>query len=220
MNAKLKRIVAIVSVVFVLGTIGLFALIIKVARNHTRTQAYADMEMSARVKRASFETSMNEQLTLALQLVKMPAIKEYLLNPGDEALREAAFKDFATFQESFKSKSIFWVSDVDKLFWSDMQASYVVNPSDPNEYWYNMTMYETDVYNFNINYNPTLKQTNLWVNAVVRDNGTPIGIVGTGIPLTSMINEMYDGLDPELILYLYNDADEITGAIDDSIIVK
>ena len=220
MNAKLKRIVAIVSVVLVLGTVGLFTLIINVARNHARTQAYADMEMSARVKRASFETSMNEQLTLALQLVKMPAIKEYLLNPGDEALREAAFKDFATFKESFKSKSVFWVSDVDKLFWSDMQASYVVNPSDPNEYWYNMTMYETDVYNFNINYNPTLKQTNLWVNAVVRDNGTPIGIVGTGVPLTSMINEMYDGLDPELILYLYNDGDEITGAIDDSIIEK
>ena len=40
-----------------------------------------------------------------------------------------------------------------------MQYSYTLDPTDPNEYWYNMTMYETDVYNFNINYNPQLKQT-------------------------------------------------------------
>ena len=220
MNSKLKKITAIVCVIGVLGAIGLFALIRSVARNHFRTQSFADMEMTARVKRAMFETSMNEQLTLVLQLVKMPAVKEYLKDPQNEQLREAAFNDLETFRESFKSKSVFWVSDVDKLFWSDMQPSYVVDPSDPNEYWYNMTLYETDVYNFNINYNPTLKQTNLWVNAVIRDNGKPIGMLGTGVPLTSMIKDMYDGLDPSITMYLYNDAEEITGALDDSILEK
>lgn len=56
-----------------------------------------------------------------------------------------------------------------------------------------MTLLETEVYNFNINYNPTLKQTNLWGNAVVSDDaGKPIGILGTGIPLTDMIQEMYN----------------------------
>ncbi len=220
MNSKLKKIIITVAIVLLIGTIGLFSLIRNVARNHARTNAFADMEMTARVKRAMFETSMNEQLTLVLQLVKMPAVKDYLLNPSDEDLKDAAFKDLLTFKESFKSKSIFWISDSDKMFWSDMNASYVVDPSDPNEYWYNMTMYDTDVYNFNINYNPSLKQTNLWVNAVIRDNGKPIGIVGTGIPLTSMIQEMYDGLDSSITMYLYNDGQEITGAVDDSIIEK
>ena len=220
MNAKLKRIIVILIIIGIIGSVGLFALIRSVARNHFRTQSFADMEMTARVKRAMFETSMNEQLTLVLQLVKMPAVKEYLLDPSNEELQKAAFKDLSTFKESFKSKSIFWVSDVDKMFWSDMQPSYVVNPSDPNEYWYNMTLYETESYNFNINYNPSLKQTNLWVNAVIRDNGKPIGMLGTGVPLTSMINEMYDGLDSSITMYLYNDAQEITGALDDTILEK
>ena len=221
MNAKLKKITIIVFTIEFIAAIGLFTLIRTVARNHARTNAFADMEMSARVKRASFETSMNEQLTLALQMVKMPAIKEYMLHPENEELRQAAFKDFLPFKDSFKSKSIFWVSDADKMFWSDMQASYVVNPSNPDEYWYNMTLLETQVYNFNINYNPTLKQTNLWVNAVVRDDaGKPIGILGTGIPLTSMINEMYANLDSSITMYLFNDLEEITGALDDSILEK
>ena len=220
MNSRKFKITLIFALLVIMGELLLFVVIKNTTRKHARDEAYAEMEMTARVKRAVFEASMNEQLTLVLQLLRMPAVKEYLKNPNDEILKEAAFKDLSVFKESFKSKSIFWVSDVDKMFWSDMQPSYVVNPSNPDDYWYNMTMYETDVYNFNINYNPQLKQTNLWVNAVVKENGKSIGMLGTGIPLTSMIKEMYDGLDSEIEMYLFNDAGEITGALDDSILEK
>ena len=218
MNSKLKRISIILAIVGAIGLVLLSGLIDNIARKRFRTQSDDDMEMVARVKRASFETSMNEQLTLVLQMMKMPSIKAYLINPDDDAIREAAFRDLSSFKESFKSKSIFWISDTDHKFWSDMQYSYTLDPDNPDEYWYNMTMYETDVYNFNINYNPSLKQTNLWVNAVVKDNGKPIGVIGTGIPLTNMIAEMYEGLDPRITMYLFNDGLEITGALDDSII--
>ena len=220
MNSKLKKISIILAIAGVIGLILLSGLIDGIARKRFRTEANDDMEMIARVKRASFETSMNEQLTLVLQMMKMPSIKAYLINPDDEVNREMAFQDFATFKDSFVSKSVFWISDTDHKFYSDMEYSYTLDPSDPNEYWYNMTMYETDVYNFNINYNPQLKQTNLWVNAVVKDGNKPIGVIGTGIPLTNMITEMYDGLDDRTTMYLFNDGLEITGAIDDSIIEK
>ena len=218
MNEKLKKISISIGVIICFIVAALLILIQGIARSRFRTQSYADMEMVARVKRASFETSMNEQLTLVLQMMKMPSIIEYLQNPDDPKIKAAAFKDLATFKESFKSKSIFWVSDANHEFWSDMQYSYIVHPENPDEYWYNMTMYETDVYNFNINYNPSLKQTNLWVNGVIKVDGKPIGVIGTGIPLTDMINEMYDGLDPSITMYLYNDGNEITGALDDSIV--
>ena len=218
MNSKLKKISIILAIAGVIGLVLLSGLIDSIARKRFRTQANDDMEMIARVKTSSFEASMNEQLTLVLQMMKMPSIKDYLLHPDDEAIKAAAFKDLESFMQSFRSKSIFWVSDADHQFWSDMKYSYDVNPDNPDEYWYNMTMYETDVYNFNINYNPSLKQTNLWVNAVVKDDGKPIGIIGTGIPLTDMIAEMYDGLDPRITMYLFNDGLEITGALDDSII--
>ena len=220
MSSKLKKISVAVGIIIFFIVIGLLLLIQGIARSRFRTQSNADMEMVARVKRASFETSMNEQLTLVLQMMKMPSIIEYLQNPDDPKIKEAAFKDLTTFKESFKSKSIFWVSDANHEFWSDMQYSYIVHPENPDEYWYNMTMYETDVYNFNINYNPSLKQTNLWVNGVIKVDGKPIGVIGTGIPLTDMINEMYEGLDPAVTMYLYNDGDEVTGALDDSIVAN
>ena len=218
MNSKLKKISIILAITGIIALILLSGLINQIARKRFRTQSYDDMEMTARVKIANFETSMNEQLTLVLQMMKMPSIKAYLINPDDEAIREAAIKDLLTFKDSFKSKSVFWISDTDHKFWSDMEYVYTLDPDNPDDYWYNMTMYETDVYNFNINYNPSLKQTNLWVNAVVKDNGKPIGVIGTGIPLTDMISEMYEGLDARTTMYLYNNGLEITGALDDSIV--
>ena len=220
MNSKLKKISIILAIAGVIGLVLLSGLIDSIARNRFRAQANNDMEMIARIKTANFEASMNEQLSLVLQMMKMPSIKEYLLHPDDEQIKEKAFQDLKVFKDSFISKSIFWVSDADHKFWSDMVYSYDVNPDNPDEYWYNMTLYETDVYNFNINYNPSLKQTNLWVNAVVKDNGKPIGVIGTGIPLTDMITKMYDGIDPRISMYLYNDAHEITAALDDSVVEK
>ena len=192
----------------------------KIARSTFTLNAREEMEIHARIRSVEFEAAMNEQLTLVRQMMKMPSIKDYLINPNDPAAREAAFRDFDSFKDSFISKSIFWVSDVNHEFWSNMEYGYVVDPENPNEYWYKMTMYETEEYNFNINYNPSLKTTNLWVNAVVRDNGKPIGIVGTGIPLTNMIRAIYDGLDPKVTMYLYNDSMEITGSLDESILEK
>ena len=216
---RVKKIsIYVVGILVVLSGIVLLTKV--TARRNFKMAARDEMEMVARLNTAGFEASMNEQLTLVLQLMRMPSVKEFMKNPSDPELRAAAFKDFGTFRDSFRSKSIFWISAADMEFWSDMNFSYVVDANDPDQYWFNMTMYETEIYNFNINYNPDLKVTNLWVNVVVRDEGKPIGIVGTGIPLTDMIHAMYDGIASDVTMYLYNDLMEITGALDSSILDK
>ena len=75
MNSKLKKISVILAIAGVIGLVLLSGLIDSIARKRFRTQANDDMEMIARVKIASFETSMKEQLTLVLQMMKMPSIK-------------------------------------------------------------------------------------------------------------------------------------------------
>ena len=216
-RGRSSTVIAIVSAVLI---VGMTFIVVGISRRNFRVHAHDSMELFTRLNRAEFEAAMMEQLTLVRQMKKMPSIKEYLLAPGDENLLNAATKDFEAYRNSFLSKSVFWISDVDKMFWSDMKPAYVVDPSDPTEYWYNMTMYETEEYNFNINYNPQLKATMLWVNAVVRDGDKPIGIVGSGIPISNFIDTMYNGLDKHVTMYLYNDLLEITGSLDDSIIEK
>ena len=177
------------------------------------------LEYSAKLKTVEFTSSLNGQLSVVRQMVKTPSIIKYLENPDDPDLTAVAHEELASYMQAYLSKSVFWVSDKDHVFWSDMKPAYSLDPNLPENYWYNMTLKETEEYNFNINYNPDLKNTMLWVNAVVRNKaGQPIGIAGSGIPLDSFINDMYEDLDPSLIMYLFNDDHEITGAKDQSIL--
>ena len=189
------------------------------SRAVNRKSTVAKMDQIAGQKNLEFQANLNSQITLALQMCRSPVVIDYFLDPDDDELMDKAVKEIAAYQDSFLGKTSFWVNDKDHKFYSDLKYSYTVDLNDPNNYWYKMTVFETQVYNFNINYNPELNKTMLWLNAVVRDyRGSPVGMAGTGIPLTEFIEEMYRQLPSGIQMYLYNDKLEITGARDSSIL--
>lgn len=83
-----------------------------------------------------------------------------------------------------------------------------------------MTLYETEKFNFNINYNPEIQRIMLWINAPVFNGNTPIGLVGTGIDLTEFVETIYRNYKEKAELYFFNASDEITGARDVSLITN
>jgi methyl-accepting chemotaxis protein len=216
MRRSVKIFIAAGAAVF-LAAVDLFFISL-ISRSSFTSKANEKMNLHAQLRSLEFKASMEEQLTLVRQMVRSPSIIRYLKNPDDSEIRPIAFEDFRAFKDSYLSRSLFWASDANFEFWSDMEYSYTVNPDNPADYWYNMTVHETEEYNFNINYNEALNQTNLWVNAVVRDEGTPVGMAGTGIPLSNFIELMYKDLPDGMEMYLYNEQNEITGATDTSII--
>lgn len=206
-----------------LAVVTVFAVCASVLFSFTlfKTQARQEIEQFANEKRLEFQASLEGQILLALQLAKSSIVIDYFSDVDDAELKSAAIRECSSYQNSFLGKTIFWVADADKEFWSDCKYSYTVDPSNPSEYWYKMTMEETDVYNFNINYNSELNTTSLWVNAVVRNEvGNAIGIIGTGIPLSDFVASMYENLPAEFSMYLYNSQMEITGATDQTLIVN
>ncbi len=213
-NAKLL-IIALLAFILVIVVTTL------VTRIRFRNAAQEALSHRAEVKTLQFTSSLNSQLSLVVQMVKNPTIKKYMENPENSALKESAFEELRGFMDAYLSKSVFFVNDKDLIFYQDMKGQYVVDPSKEENYWYNMTLYDTDVYNFNINYNPDLGGTFLWVNAVIRnDAGKPIGMAGTGIPLTDFIDSMYEGLPSDVTMYIYNDDLVITGAQDKSLLAQ
>jgi methyl-accepting chemotaxis protein len=188
-------------------------------RQIVRANASQELTRLLETKRITLEASVNAEIAIALKMAGSPLIQRYFLNPGESELEGLAFEEIAGYRRAFAGNTVFWVNDIDKNFYSDDAYSYTINPDDPADYWYNMTLRETEVFNFNINYNDNLKKTMLWVNAVVFDKRQAIGIVGTGIDLTEFIDSIYTGFDKDAIsLYLFNEADEITGAADSSLV--
>ena len=168
------------------------------------------------------------ELSLITKMGKSPIIRDYMLNPDDPELSARAFGEFEVFQEHIKTGVAFWVSDADKMFYFTRAEPTRIEPDDPKYYWYNLTLYETEYYNFNINYNDDVDVVNLWVNVpvfVTNDDGsrTAIGMLGTGINLTEVIEvtkaanlERSDKTE----VYMFNELHEITNATDFDLILR
>jgi methyl-accepting chemotaxis protein len=180
-----------------------------------------DLSQVVHIERSKLEASVNGEIAIALKMADSPLIQRYFAAPADPELERIAFEEIAGYRRAFAANSVFWVNDVDKKFFSDDAYAYTVDTADPNNYWYLMTLNETEKYNFNINYNPDLKKTNLWINAPVFDRAhRPIGILGTGIDLSAFIDSIYRAYSGRAALYFCNAAGEITGARDANLVAE
>jgi methyl-accepting chemotaxis protein len=185
------------------------------------TTSGRELAQSMELERAKLETSVNGEIAIAMKMAGSPLIQRHFLNPGDRELQRIAFEEIEGYRLAFASKSVFWASDTDKEFYFDPNNHYTVDAENPDNYWYKMTLYETEKYNFNINYNAEIQQTMLWINAPVFDaRHTPIGLVGTGINITEFVNNIYENYKGGAQLYLFNELGEITGSRDVNLITN
>ena len=197
--------------IFMLGSVAFVLLMGRMLHDNAGHELMKAVEL----KRHQLEASVNSDIAIALKMAGSPLIEQFFLNPEDSSLRQLALEDIEGYRQIFSSGSLFWVNDSEKIFWLDGKAAYLVDPDDSELYWYNMTMYETEKYNFNIDYDPNLKVTNIWINAPVFDeNRKPLGILGTGIHISDFVNALYEDYSVEADLYFFNEAGEITGAGD------
>ena len=191
------------------------------ARQINRSFIEQQLSIASETMRLRLATAVNSELALVLKMADTPAIRQYFMNPSDSVLESKAYDEYLIYQEHFNDKLLYWVNDIDKIVYSTGNAPYVVNPDDPENYWYYLTLNETESFNFNINYNPDLEHIYLWVNVPVFNKTLtgkkPIGMIGTGINLTDFSNfiaSSYREFDKNITTYMFNKYDEITSAAD------
>jgi signal transduction histidine kinase/CheY-like chemotaxis protein len=174
-----------------------------------------DLSQMLEINRIQLERIVNSEIAIVLKMADSPLIKRYFANPGESELEKTAFEEIASYRRALSENMIFWVNDIDRIFYSDDDEPFWLDIEDPVNYWYKLTLYETELYNFNINYNPELQTTKVWLNAPVFDNNhKPIGILGTGIELSKFINTIFQDIPSKVQLYFFNAYGEISGAKD------
>jgi len=202
---------ALFLLIFVVGSVTFIILMNQVLQKNAGYELMQTVEL----ERLKLEVSVKSELAIVLKMASSPIIIQYFINPNDTRIKELYLKDIEGYRKLLDSYSIFWVNDKDKKFYLDNEYAYTVDPEDPEHYWYKMTMYQTENYNFNINYNPNLKITDLWINApIFDDNHKQIGILGAGVNLSDFVNAIYQNYRGNADLYFFNEAGEITGADD------
>ncbi|MCL2182731.1 MAG: sensor domain-containing diguanylate cyclase [Chitinispirillia bacterium] len=213
--AMRRRFIAFSSVLFLIilvsGTVAFVLLMLEFRQNSAR----GDLVQTVELERHKLEAWVGSDIAIVLKMATSPVIQRYFMNPGDSGMAGITLRDIDGYRDMLSTGSLFWVNDRDRKFILDGKEAYTVDPADTALYWYNMTMYETEKYNFNIDYDPHLDVTNIWMNAPVSGpGGEPLGILGTGMNLSSFIDTIYQSYGGGAKLYFFNNLGEITGARD------
>ena len=203
-------------VILIVGSIAFILSMQQIVRTNIRNE----MTQMLETEKIRLESSLNAEIAIVLKLATSPIVRRHILDPADAYLENVAREEIASYRDAFSGYSIFWINDIDRIFYFDENDPYWVDAEDPVNYWYNMTLYETDVYNFNINYNPDLDQIRLWINAPVFDDwGNPAGMVGTGIELHEFVDTLYRNINERTEIYFFISDGKIYAARDVGLIV-
>ncbi|WP_407426225.1 methyl-accepting chemotaxis protein [Treponema sp.] len=204
-----------ISIAFLLFTVTGLSLVSLCAVFSFRKHAGERLSDMKYTKILEMESGLIPERKLAMQLAQSPAVVDYMADPYNEEVREMAFRDFKSFQDSFSSHRTFWISDSDLKYYSNMDFIYNLDKSDPGNAWYQATIDANQPFQFYVDYDIGLKKTFMWINVLVYDQSRRVtGITGTGVELNDFVLSMYKTLEDGVTMYMYNSNGEISASTD------
>ena len=183
-----------------------------------------DIELSQMldIKQLRLESTVEVKIAMVQKMAKSPVIIKHFVNPDDTELRELAMEELDSFRMFFyEGYEISWVNDIDRLVYStEFTEPYWLDADNPAHYWYYATLYETEGYSFNVNFNPNTNAFKMWVNAPVLYGDKPVGMVAVALEVTAFINRYFHDINDGVEVYLFNSAGVITGAKDIGLVMR
>lgn len=148
--------------------------------------------------------ALNREMTLARTLARSPALIAWLKQEGDPELRAQGLAEMELYRNSFSDKTVFIINDFSgNYYYNDAQNSYgddpfryAVRSDNPRDGWYFATRALREGCIPNVDHDDVLRVTKVWINCIAVDEGQILGIVGTGLDLSSFIREVVDVAQP------------------------
>lgn len=142
--------------------------------------------------------ALTREVSLAETLAGSQSIRDWANDEADPVLMRRGIAELEHFRRSFADKSYFFVingsnnyyfNDAANAYAGD-QYRYTLSPENPRDAWYYATIALGDGCHLNVDNDANLGVTKVWMNCVIREGSRVLGVLGTGIDLTSFIREV------------------------------
>nr|WP_086080297.1 biofilm regulation protein phosphatase SiaA [Bordetella genomosp. 13] len=184
-------------------------------------RAYA--ENVTMLNRQKIVAPVSRDLALSLRLADSEVTRRFLLNENDPAARELFFREADGYRGDLRSKSYFVISALsNNYYYSDraqptpMPPRYTLSPQTAEDAWFYASVRSQDAYNVNVNSDHQLKLTRVWINVQVRDKERVLGLAGSGLDLSSFLQEFITSGDEGVTPIIIDQAGAIQAYHDES----
>ena len=141
-----------------------------------------------------------QEVALAENLTRSPIIADWALDETNPDKKARAIAELEQYRLAFADHSYFFVNNASgRYYYNDAQNSHAGNPysftvrrGNPSDDWYFATIGLDAGCHLNVDHDDELDVTKVWINCVVKDGAMVLGVLGTGIDLTSFIRDVVD----------------------------
>ena len=149
---------------------------------------------------------LSREVALARKLANSTQIKLWARDENNPELKANALRELEDYRRFFKDGSYFFVIhkslnyyfNDSKNSYQGQQLRYKVSMADPEDGWYFSAIQSGEPHQLNVDYDEHLSVTKVWINVPVREDNEVLGVIGTGIDLTTFIQTIligrYDGI--------------------------
>ena len=160
--------------------------------------------------------ALTREVGLAETVARSPAVIEWARDEADPAKRSRGLAELEHYREAFKDHSYFFVvNGSGNYYFNDAadayagtQLRYTLSADNPRDGWYFTTLKRSGC-QLNVDHDDVLAVTKVWINCVVEAGGQKLGIIGTGLDLSTFINQVVNS-DQQGVESLFVDR---TGAV-------
>ena len=147
------------------------------------------------------------EMALARQMADNTAIRKWAANEQDPQLYRQAMAEIEKYRQRFQDGSYFLaLARSAHCYFNDAnghkanrekpdqlkQLRYTLDPAKPADAWFYATIKSADDYNLNVDANPSLGVTKVWINVPLRDGDKVLGVLGTGLDMSSFTRYVAD----------------------------
>ncbi|MGU1765727.1 biofilm regulation protein phosphatase SiaA [Pseudomonas aeruginosa] len=146
---------------------------------------------------------VSRELALSRRFAESVVTRDWLLKEDDPARRALFFREAEGYRGDFRDHAYFIIaSGSHHYYFNDGRQPYSERPrytleaGDPEDAWYFNTLRNSAAYNINVNVDSKLNLTKVWFNLVIRDQGRPIGLAGSGLDLSGFLDDFIIAREP------------------------
>jgi diguanylate cyclase (GGDEF)-like protein len=142
--------------------------------------------------------ALMREVALSETLAGSQAIRDWATNEDDPVLKARGIAELEHFRQSFADGSYFFViNESGHYYFNDAanayagnQYRYTVSADNPRDAWYFSTVAMGEGCHLNVDNDANLRVTKVWLNCVIHEGRRVLGVLGTGLDLTSFIQSV------------------------------
>lgn len=186
-----------------------------VGSNVARSLGVRFAEKQLQYEQARIRAPILREIALAQKLANSPTLKTWAQAEKNPALRSAALAELESYRLAFQDKSFFFVvADSQHYYYNDSknqfvdkELRYALDSRKPEDSWYFAVRNSQLPFELNVDVNPELNVTNVWINTLMRaSDGRLLGVAGTGLDLSRFVEQFIARDQSGVTNILINDA--------------